>query len=217
MRYLASIILASVIFSSLEAREYISKVKKYIHKDTNQILELDKWDLSSDGTTNKYFNHKTSQWVTINMSDYAVETSQEISGIRKKEYILYSTKLLGSRDGGVERLCLVHQVFENSKAHVGCKTYAEDKIMTRPRPRHIQLIVSDLEAVIPEVKELEGVRVGEVYENLKSGTQVRALALMADGRVIVQRKRDNFLDSSEIIFRDGIEVIPSAELRPISP
>ncbi len=57
--FMLSVLSTVVLVQAVSAREWVSKVRKYIHKDNSQIIELGGWDLSEDGKTNKFFTYKT--------------------------------------------------------------------------------------------------------------------------------------------------------------
>ncbi len=219
MKSLLAIALISLSFQNLEAREIVSKIRKYIHKDSNQIIELGGWDLSEDGKTNKYYNYNTRKQETVLMEDYVIQTFDEIANVRAGEMIIAKTLVGNSKTETIDRLCEVYYLFENKKAYVGCKSYEQDSIPGYARPSRFDFIVNNVENIIAEVSEIDGMKKGDLAEMLidaeeiKNGKTVRILAVMANGEALVQKMGFSVLDSSSIIYKSGVVRVKLTDLR----
>jgi hypothetical protein len=219
MKAILALMILSISFQSLEAREWVSKVRKYIHKDSNQIIELGGWDLSEDGKTNKFYNYKTGKQETIQMEDYIIQTFDEIANVRAGEVVIAKTLVGNSRSETIERICDVYYLFENKKAYLGCKSYEKDAIPGYSIPARFDFIVNNVENIVAEVSELDGFKKGDVAEilvdanSIKNGKTIRVLAVMANGEAIVQKMGFSVLDSSSIIYKGGVERVKLSDLR----
>lgn len=222
MKALLALILISMSFQNLEAREWVSKVRKYIHKDSNQIIELGGWDLSEDGKTNKFYNYKTGKQETILMEDYVIQTFDEIADVRAGEMIIAKTLVGNSKYETIDRICEVYYLFENKKAYVGCKTYKEDAIPGYSIPERFDFFINNVEKVVAEVNEVDGIKKGDQAELLvetkaiKSGKTIRVLAVMANGEALVQKMGFSVLDTSSIVYKGGVERVKVSDLRKIT-
>lgn len=219
MKSLVAVLLLAVTVQNVEARDWVSKLRKYIHKDTNQIVELGGWDLSEDGKTNKIFNNKTSKYETILMEDYVIQTFDEIAEVRAGEMIIAKTLVGNSKTETINRVCEVYYLFENKKAYVGCKSYEQDSIPGYNRPARFDFIINNVENVVAEVSEIDGFKKGDMAEilvdtnTIKNGKTVRVLAVMANGEALVQKMGFSILDTSSIIYKGGVERVKLTDLR----
>lgn len=219
MKAFLAMALLTFTVQNLEAREVISKVRKYIHKDTNQIIELGGWDLSEDGKTNKYYNYNTRKQETISMEDYIIQTFEEIADVRAGEMIIAKTLVGNSKTETIDRLCEVYYLFENKKAYVGCKSYEQDSIPGYQRPSRFDFIINNVENIVAEVSEIDGMKKGDLAEilvdagSIKNGKTVRILAVMANGEALVQKMGFSVLDSNSIIYKSGVERVKLTDLR----
>jgi len=219
MKALLAMALMTLSIQNLEAREIISKLRKYIHKDTNQIIELGGWDLSEDGKTNKYYNYNTRKQETILMEDYVIQTFDEIADVRAGEMIIAKTLVGNSKTETIDRLCEVYYLFENKKAYVGCKSYEQDTIPGYQRPSRFDFIINNVENIVAEVNEIDGMKKGDVAEilvdagSIKNGKIVRILAVMANGEALVQKMGFSVLDTNSIIYKGGVERVKLTDLR----
>ena len=219
MKALLALIIVSMSFQNLEAREMVSKIRKYIHKDSNLIVELGGWDLSDDGKTNKYFDYKTGKKVTIEMDDFVIQTFDEIANVRAGEMVIAKTLVGNSRTETIDRICEVYYLFENKKAYIGCKAYEQDAIPGYSIPARFDFIVNNVEQVVAEINEFDGVKKGDTAEllvetrSIKNGKTVRVLAVMANGEALVQKMGFSILDTSSIIYKGGVERVKISDLR----
>lgn len=219
MKGLMTLALMLSAFQMTHGREWVSKVNKYIHKDTNQIIELGGWDLSEDGKTNVYYNYATSKRETILMADYVPATQAEIAGVKAGEMIIAKTYIAHSKTEVIERVCQVYYLFENQKAYVGCKSYEADNLAGYATPSRFDFIINNVEQVVGQVEELDGFKKGDLAElsvetkSIKNGKTVRVLAVMANGEALVQKMGFSVLDSSAIIYKGGVERVRLTDLR----
>lgn len=216
------VITFALLFSAFQmsyGREWVSKLNKFIHKDSNQIIELGGWDLSEDGKTNVFFNYETGKRETILMADYVPATQNEIANVRAGEVIIAKTYVAHSKTEVIERVCQVFYLFENKKAYVGCKSYENDNLAGYNTPARFDFIINNVEDVVAEVVELDGFKKGELAElqvdtdSIKNGKTVRVLAVMANGEAIVQKMGFSILDTSSIVYKGGIERVRLTDLR----
>lgn len=209
------------VFHMTHGREWVSKVNKYIHKDSNQIIELGGWDLSEDGKTNSYYNYTTSKRETILMADYIPATLEEIANVRAGEVVIAKTYVAHSKSEIIERVCEVYYLFENQKAFVGCKSYSKDNLPGYITPVRFDFIINNVEQVVAQVSELDGFSKGDNAEllietpSIKIGKTVRILAVMANGEALVQKMGFSVLDTSSIVYKSGIERVRLNDLRKI--
>lgn len=206
-------------FQATHGREWVSKVNKYIHKDTNQIIELGGWDLSEDGKTNVFYNYETRKRETILMADYVPATQSEIANVRAGEMILAKTYVAHGKSEIIERVCEVYYLFENQKAYVGCKSYEADHLPGYATPNRFDFIINNVEQVVAEVSELDGFKKGDLAElqvetkSIKNGKTVRVLAVMANGEALVQKMGFSILDTSSIVYKGGVERVLLTNLK----
>lgn len=218
MKRLSLIFLLALSFQSVQGREWVSKINKYIHKDTNQIIELGGWDLSEDGTTNKFFNYETRKYETVQMSDYIPATQEEIANVQAGEMIITKTLVAHSKTEVIERICSVFYLFENNKAYVGCKSDEADNLPGYTTPSRFDFIVNDVANVVGEINEFEGFKKGDTAElgvetkAIKNGKTVRILAVMANGEALIQKMGFSILDTSSILFKSGVERVKLIDL-----
>lgn len=217
--FMLSVLSTAMLVQSASAREWVSKVRKYIHKDTNQIIELGGWDLSEDGKTNKHSNYKTGKREVVQMEDYVIDTYGEIAGVSPGEYILVDTLVGNSKTETINRFCQVYNLFENKKAYVGCRTYEADRIPGYRLPERLDYIIHNVEQVVAQVESVDGIQKGTIAElaveteTIKLGKNVRVLAVFANGEALVERAGFGFLDTSSIVYKGNVEKVKVSDLR----
>ena len=217
--FMLSVLSTVVLVQAVSAREWVSKVRKYIHKDNSQIIELGGWDLSEDGKTNKFFNYKTGKREVVLMEDYVIETYNEIAGVKAGEYLLVDTLLGNSKTETINRFCQVYNLFENKKAYVGCRSYEADRIPGYGLPQRFDFIINNVENTVAEVESVDGIKKGTVAElaveteTIKLGKNVRVLAVFANGEALVEKVGFGYLDTSTVIYKGNVEKVKVSDLR----
>lgn len=204
--------------SQAHAKSFFGRVEKYIIPATGQVIEIASNEIEDDGLTAEFFDYRDSKRKNIDMSTVSKSTREEIAGVKAGEAILVTTLVGNSKTETTSRYCAVFYVFENKQAMVGCATSSVDNIPGYVTPRRMDFIINNVENVIAQVEERDGVKKGDIMElrintaNAKAGRNVRVLAVFANGEVLVEKAGLGFLDTNSLPYRGGVDRVTTADL-----
>lgn len=207
--------------SSVQAKSLFGTIDSYIIEKTNQVIQVASNEISDDGVVS-YFDYKEGKRKTINRSEISKSTLKEIAGVKIGEVILLNTGVANSATETITRYCQVFNVFENSMAYVGCKTYAEDNKAGVIKATRLDFIVNNVESVVAEVSSSEGIKKGEIAElrintkSAKAGRNVKVLAIFANGEALVQKVGFSFLDTSSIVYQSSVDRVQLSDLSKLN-
>ncbi len=205
--------------SQVQAKAFFGRVEKYIIPATGQIIEIASNEIEDDGQTAEFYDYRDGKRKNIDMSTVSKSTREEIAGVKAGEAILVTTQAGNDKTKTVSRYCAVFYVFENKQAFVGCNTTVEaDRIPGYALPTRMDFIVNNVENVIAQVEEHDGVKKGDIMElrintaNAKAGRNMRVLAVFANGEVLVEKAGLGFLDTNSIVYRGGVDRVTTSDL-----
>lgn len=207
------------LMTTAQSKGLIGVIDTYIIEKSGQVIDVASNEISENGMA-KYYDYKTNKRKTIDLSELSKSTKKEIAGVKAGEYILLTTKVANSSEL-ISRYCEVYNVFENSMAEVGCKTYAQDNEKKILETIRLDYIVKNVRSVIAEVESLNGVKKGEAMElrvdtpSAKVGRNVRVLVIFANGEALVQKIGFGLLDSSSILYKTSVDRVRVSDLSKI--
>lgn len=207
--------------SSVQAKAFFGTMDYYIVEKTKEIIEIGSNDISEDGVAT-YFDYKKSKRLKIDISEVSKSTRKEIAGVAAGETILLTTGVANSDTESISRYCQVFNLFENSMAYVGCKTYEEDNKKGIIKATRLDFIISDVKLVVAEVASLDGIKKGEIAElrintkSAKAGRNVKVLAIFANGEALVQKLGFGLIDTSGIVNKLSVDRVLLSDLNKLN-
>lgn len=203
--------------SSVQAKSFFGTTDYYIVEKTQEVIAIGSNSISDNGVA-EYYDYKESKRKTIDISEVSKSTKKEIAGVKAGEVILLTTGVANSPGETISRYCQVFNLFENSMAFVGCKTYEEDNKEGVIVATRLDFVVGNVNSVVAEVESLDGIKKGETVElavntkNAKAGRNVKVLAIFANGEALVQKVGLSFLDTSGIVYQAVVDRVQLSDL-----